>query len=53
MREEAIVTAALIATRDGGAELIAAHGVWIRETFRCAFKGEHDPVHSAASPQTE
>lgn len=45
MREEAIVTAALIATRDGGAELIAAHGDWIRETFKRAFKGEHDQVH--------
>ena len=45
MREEAIVTAAVIATRDGGAELIAAHGDWIRETFKRALKGEHDPVH--------
>ena len=45
MREESIVTAALIATRDGGAKLIAAHGDWIRETFRRALKKEHDPVH--------
>jgi hypothetical protein len=45
MRDEAIVTAALIGTRDGGAELIAAQGDWIRETFKRAFKGKHDPVH--------
>ncbi len=45
MRKEAIVTAALIATRDGGGELIAAHGDWIRKTFRRGFEGEHDPVH--------
>ena len=45
MREEAIVSAALIAARDGGADLIATHGDWIRETFRRAFKAKHDPVH--------
>jgi hypothetical protein len=45
MRAEAIVTAAMIAARDGGAELIAAFGEWIRETFKRAFQGEHDPVH--------
>lgn len=45
MRDEAVVTAAVVATRDGGAELIAAHSQWIRETFTRALKGEHDPVH--------
>jgi len=45
MREEAIVSAAMIATRDGGTDLIAAHGDWIREAFRRAFKGKHDPAH--------
>jgi hypothetical protein len=46
MRAEAIVTAAMIAARDGGAELIATHGVWIRGTFKSAFQGKHDPVHA-------
>ena len=45
MRDEAIVTAAMIATRDGGADLIAEHGKWIRETFGRAFEGKCDPVH--------
>ena len=45
MREEAIVTAAAIAARDGAPELISEKGVWIRETFTGAFKGENDPVH--------
>ncbi len=45
MREEAIVTAAMIAARDDGADLIAAHGKWIREAFKRAFKGKNDPAH--------
>jgi hypothetical protein len=45
MREEVIVSAAMIAARDGGTDLIAAHGDWIRETFGRAFKGKHDPGH--------
>ena len=45
MREEAIVTAAVIAIRDGGEDLVAAHGKWIRETFGRAFRGKNDPVH--------
>ena len=45
MREEAIVTAAAIAARDGGQELIAENGDWIRKTFDQAFKGKNDPVH--------
>jgi hypothetical protein len=45
MREEAIVTAAMIAARDGGAEVIAKHDAWIRGTFMRALKGKIDPVH--------
>ncbi|MGH9680005.1 MAG: ATP-binding protein, partial [Candidatus Acidiferrales bacterium] len=45
MREEAIVSAAMIAARDGGAEVIAKHDEWIRGTFMRAFKGKNDPVH--------
>jgi len=45
MREEAIVTAAMIAARDGGAEVIAKHDAWIRGIFMRAFKGKNDPVH--------
>lgn len=44
MRDEAVVTAAMIATRDGGEDLIAEHA-WIRETFKRAFEGKQDPVH--------
>jgi hypothetical protein len=45
MRNETLVTAATIAARDGGAELIAKHEDWIRETFVRALKGKNDPVH--------
>ena len=45
MREEAIVAAAMIAARDGGAEVIATHDAWIRGTFMRALKGKNDPVH--------
>jgi hypothetical protein len=45
MREEAIVTAAMIAARDGGPEVIAKHDAWIRGTFMRALKGKNDPVH--------
>ncbi|MBZ5565002.1 MAG: ATP-binding protein [Acidobacteriia bacterium] len=44
LREEAIVSVAMIAARDGGTGLIATHGDWVRETFRRAFKGKHDPA---------
>ncbi len=47
MREEAIVTAGLIAARDGNSGLILEHGDWIRETFKRAFAKEHDPVHQS------
>ena len=45
MRNETLVTAAMIAARDGGAELIAKHEDWIRETFVRALKGPNDSVH--------
>jgi hypothetical protein len=45
MRYEAIITAALIAVRDGDDALIASHFDWIRSTFECALKAEEDPVH--------
>jgi len=49
MREEAIVTAAMIAARDGGADLIATHADWIRETFNRALRGKNDPAHRMRS----
>ena len=45
MRNETLVSAAMIAARDGGAELIAKHEDWIRETFVRALKGANDAVH--------
>jgi GNAT superfamily N-acetyltransferase len=45
MRNETLVDAAMIAVRDGGAELITTHEDWIRETFVRALKGANDPVH--------
>jgi len=45
MREETIVTAAMIAARDGGPELIATHEAWIRDTFVRVQNGKNDPVH--------
>lgn len=49
MREEAIVTAAMIATRDGDADLIATHAAWIRNTLNGALKSKNDPVHRMRS----
>lgn len=49
MREEAIVTAAMIAARDGGADLIDTHAIWIRDTFIRALRGKNDPVHRIRS----
>jgi len=49
MRDEAIITAAVIAVRDGGVDLIAANENWIRETFVRAFKGPHDPAQRMRS----
>jgi hypothetical protein len=45
MQEERIVSAAVIAARDRGAELIAANETWIRDTFLRNLKGKSDPVH--------
>ena len=45
MRAEAVVSAAMIAARDGGPDLIAAHGDWIRETFKGAYNGNEDHAH--------
>jgi hypothetical protein len=44
-RKETLVTAAMIAARDGGPELIATHETWIREMFVQALKDKNDPVH--------
>jgi hypothetical protein len=44
MLSETLVITAMIAARDGGAELIAKHEDWIRETFVRAVKGANDPV---------
>ena len=45
MRNETLVTAALIAVRDGGADLISKHEDWIRKTLARALKSSGDPVH--------
>jgi len=45
MQEERIVSAAVIAARDGGTELIAANETWIRDTFLQNLRGKSDPVH--------
>ena len=50
MRDEAIVTAAMIAARDGGTHLIAAQGDWIRATFRRAFTGNAMTCTGCATP---
>jgi hypothetical protein len=44
MMEETIVTSAMLAVRDGGAELIDTHSTWIRQTFVRTLKGNADPV---------
>jgi ABC-type cobalamin/Fe3+-siderophores transport system ATPase subunit len=46
MRKETVVTAALIAARDGDAVLIAENEDWIRHTLRQALKSPSDPVHT-------
>ena len=45
MRNETLVSAAMIAARDGGTELIAIHETWIRGTFMQTLKGKKDDVH--------
>jgi hypothetical protein len=49
MRQELVVTAAMIAARDGGAELIAAHESWMRDTLVRALKSKEDAVHRVRS----
>ena len=45
MREEAIITAAMIAMRDGDAELRARHEAWARAVFAQALQTKKDSVH--------
>ncbi|HEX3681727.1 MAG TPA: hypothetical protein VHU83_04225 [Bryobacteraceae bacterium] len=45
MREEAILSGAAIAARDGGPDLVARNAEWIRKTFGKALKGKNDPAH--------
>ena len=45
MREQAVVTAAMIAMRDGDAELRARHAEWARSVFAQALQTKEDPVH--------
>jgi hypothetical protein len=42
MLEEAIVSAAVIAARDGSKDLVATHGSWIRDTFGRVLKAKED-----------
>jgi len=49
MRHEVIVTAAMIAVRDGEAELIATHKSWIRDTLVHALDSKEDAVHRVRS----
>ncbi len=49
IHKEIIVSAAMIAARDGGPELIAAHEPWIRETLIRELTGRNDPVHRVRS----
>lgn len=45
IREEAIVTAAMIAMRDGDADLRARHESWARSVFKRALQTKEDPVY--------
>jgi hypothetical protein len=45
LRDETLVIAAVVAARDGGAELISQHEDWIRATLRRALKSPADPIH--------
>jgi len=46
--EEAIVSAAVIAARDGCKDLVATHGSWIRDTFGRGLKGMEDLAYRIA-----
>ena len=45
MREEAIVTAAMIVMRDGDAELRVQHLEWAHDVFAQALRKKEDPAH--------
>ena len=45
MREEAIVTAAMIVMRDGNAELRVQHLEWAHDVFAQALRKKEDPAH--------
>jgi hypothetical protein len=45
MRKEAVVTAAMIAMRDGDAELRTRHEAWARSVFAEALQSKGDPVY--------
>src|SRR5690606_13033204 len=45
MREQAIQAAAMIAMRDGDAELRAAHAKWARRIFASALEAQPNDVH--------
>ena len=49
MREQAVVTAAMIAMRDGDAELRAGHAEWARNVFAQTLQTKEDPVHRIRS----
>jgi hypothetical protein len=49
MREEAVVTAAMIAIRDGDGELRALHAEWAHGVFAQALRTKEDPVHRIRS----
>jgi len=45
MREQAVVAAAMIAMRDGDAELRTRHAEWARSVFAQALQTKENPVH--------
>jgi hypothetical protein len=47
-REEAIVSAAVLAARDGSSDLVATHGSWIRDTFGRVLKAKEDLAYRMA-----
>lgn len=49
MREQAVVAAAMIAMRDGDAELRARQEAWARSIFAQALQTKDDPVHRIRS----
>lgn len=49
MREHAVVSAAMIAMRDGDAELRVRHAEWARGVFAQALQAKEDPVHRVRS----